>query len=68
MNEEDPLPKQWNNWKWQINNSTVKDEDNYLITIKEDNMYYDPNNPEYGPEYYPEIVINRFTVETIEIE
>lgn len=48
--------------------STLEDEDNYLITIKEDNMYYDPTDSENGPEYYPEIVINRFTIEAIEIE
>jgi hypothetical protein len=42
--------------------------DNYLITIKQDNLYYDPDHPEYGPEEYPDVTMNRFTIEAIEIE
>jgi hypothetical protein len=42
--------------------------DNHLITIKEDNLYHHPDDPNSGPERYPEIVINKFTIEAIEIE
>lgn len=46
--------------------STLKD--NYLMTIKENNLYYNPECPEDGPEMFPEVNINRFTIEAIEIE
>ena len=42
--------------------------DNYLITIQEDNLYHHPDDPESGPQSYPEIVVNRFTIKAIEIE